>query len=281
MKNELSSHLKNPVAGKWVLGLAIIAVVFVLVELMRFSTFYVINPGETGVRISLGTISPQPLGPGFGFKMPFITEIRRLNTKQTTGEIMAECFSSDLQQVSLKVKVLYRVPEASVIALVKDFNGDPFEALIVPRVQEAVKEVTALKTAADIVKTREGIKIKSLERAKEKVGEILEINDLVVEDVALSKDLEAAIEAKMVQQQETEKALFKQQQAKTDADTIIIKAKADAESIRIQGEALQKNPKLVELKMVEKWDGKAPQVLGGNTGVLLPGLTESTALPAK
>ena len=266
--------------GKLAIYAAVGIGAIVLFEAVRFSGFYIIDPGEMGVKITLGTISNQPIPPGFGFKIPILTEIRRVNTRQTTREVMCDCFSSDLQQVKLKIKVLYRIPDAAVISIVKDFNGDPFETLVAPRIQEAVKEVTALKTAADIVKTREEIKVSSLKRAKEKIiGNTLEIGDLVVEDVSLSKDLEHAIEAKMVQQQETEKALFKQQQAETDAKTSIIKARADAESIRIQGEALQKNPKLVELKMVEKWDGKAPQVLGGNGTTLIP-LSSSELPPA-
>jgi len=60
------------------------------------------------------------------------------------------------------------------------------------------------------------------------------------------------------------------QQARTDAETLIIKAKADAESIRIQGEALEKAPKLVELKMVEKWNGVSPQVVGAGANIMLP-----------
>src|SRR5262249_48764175 len=141
---------------------------------------------------------------------------------------------------------------------------------ILPRVQEATKEVTALKTADDIVKTREQIKAAALSASRSKIGSLLVIEDLVIEDVKLSRELEQAIEAKMVQQQEAEKAVFKMQQAKTDAETLIIKAKADAESIRIQGEALEKAPKLVELKMVEKWNGVPPQVGGSGSNVLLP-----------
>lgn len=250
----------------WILGF-----LFIGIELLRLAGFYIVNPGEVGVKITLGSISREPLEPGFGFKIPIITEVRKVNTRQTTEEVTSTCFSSDLQQVTLKVRVLYRIPEKSAISMIEDYNGDPFLSLIVPRVQEAVKEVTALRSAASIAKTREEIKTLSLKSAQEKIGELLEITDLVIEDVSLSKDLEAAIEAKMVQQQEAEKALFKQQQAKTDADTAIIKAKAEAEAIRIQGEALQKTPKLVELRMVEKWDGKAPMVLGsGGSGMILP-----------
>jgi prohibitin 2 len=232
--------------------------------------FYVVHPGERGVHVTLGTMADQFVAPGFGLKMPLITQIWRVNVQQDTREISAECFSSDLQQITIQLKVLYRIPETSVVSVLRDYAGHPFEKLILPRVQEATKEVTALRTAADIVKSREAVKASALEASREKVGSLLIIEDLVIEDVKLSQELEQAIEAKMVQQQEAEKAVFKMQQARTDAETLIIKAKADAESIRIQGEALEKAPKLVELKMVEKWNGVSPQVVGAGSNIMLP-----------
>jgi prohibitin 2 len=232
--------------------------------------FYVVHPGERGVHVTLGTMSDQFVAPGFGVKMPLITQIWRVNVQQDTREMSAECFSSDLQQITIQLKVLYRIPETSVVSVLRDYAGHPFEKLILPRVQEATKEVTALRTAADIVKSREAVKASALESSRSKIGSLLVIEDLVIEDVKLSQELEQAIEAKMVQQQEAEKAVFKMQQARTDAETLIIKAKADAESIRIQGEALEKAPKLVELKMVEKWNGVSPQVVGAGSNIMLP-----------
>jgi prohibitin 2 len=248
-------------------ALALIATFFLFGML---GCYYVIDPGERGVKVTLGKMSEDFLSPGPGFKTPFVTEIRRVNVQQDTREVAAECFSSDLQQINIQIKVLYRIPESSIVSMLRDYAGAPFDKLILPRVQEAVKEVTALKSAADIVKTREQIKVAALEASRTKIGPLLVIEDLVIEDVKLSRELEQAIEAKMVQQQEAEKAIFKMQQAKTDAETLIIKAKADAESIRIQGEALEKAPKLVELKMVEKWNGVAPQVVGSGGNILLP-----------
>jgi prohibitin 2 len=247
-----------------------IGIVAIAILLGLLGCYYVIDPGWRGVKVTLGRMSDDFLAPGPGLKMPFITEIREVNVQQTTREISAECFSSDLQQINIQLKVLYRIPEASIVSVLRDYAGNPFDNLILPRVQEAVKEVTAMKSAADIVKTREQIKVSALDASRTKIGSLLTIEDLVIEDVKLSRELEQAIEAKMVQQQEAEKAVFKMQQAKTDAETLIIKAKADAESIRIQGEALEKAPKLVELKMVEKWNGVAPQVVGAGSNILLP-----------
>jgi prohibitin 2 len=246
------------------------AVLALGVLMLTLGCFYVVEPGERGVRVTLGDMSEDFIPPGFGLKLPLITQIRRVNVQQDTREVSAECFSSDLQQIDIRLKVLYRIPEASAVPVLRDYAGSPFEKLILPRVQEATKEVTALKTAADIVKTREQIKAAALAASRSKIGSLLVVEDLVIEDVALSRELEQAIEAKMVQQQEAEKAVFRMQQARTDAETLIIKAKADAESIRIQGEALESAPKLVELKMVEKWNGVAPQVVGAGSNILLP-----------
>ena len=246
------------------------AIVGLFALMVMLGCFYVVQPGERGVHVTLGTMADQFVAPGFGMKMPLITQIWRVNVQQDTREVGAECFSSDLQQITIQLKVLYRIPEDSVVSVLRDYAGHPFEKLILPRVQEATKEATAVRSAADIVKSREQVKAAALKASREKIGSLLVIEDLVIEDVKLSRELEQAIEAKMVQQQEAEKAVFKMQQAKTDAETLIIKATADAQSIRIQGEALEKAPKLVELKMVEKWNGVSPQVVGAGSSIMLP-----------
>jgi prohibitin 2 len=166
----------------------------------------------------------------------------------------------------MELRVLYRVPEASVVKIYQGYAGDPFDSLIAPRVQEALKEVSALQSAEQIVKNREEIKSKALAGARQKVGDLLVIEDLVIQNIDLTKELETAIEAKMVQEQEAAKAKFTQQKAQIEADTVVIKAKGDAESIRIRGEALKQNPAFVDLQIVEKWDGKAPLVINSGSG---------------
>jgi prohibitin 2 len=141
-------------------------------------------------------------------------------------------------------------------------------------VQEALKEVTALQSAEQIVKNREEIKTKALASSRIKIGTLLVVEDIVIQNIDLTKELESAIEAKMVQEQEAAKAKFTQQKAQIEADTVVIKAKGDAESIRIRGEALKQTPAFIDLQIVEKWDGRAPLVVGGGTGsganILLP-----------
>jgi prohibitin 2 len=172
------------------------------------------------------------------------------------------------------------------VKIYQGYAGDPFDSLIAPRVQEALKAVTALDTAEQIVKNREEIKNKALAAARIKISDLLLVDDIVIQNIQLSSELETAIEAKMVQEQEADKAKFTQQKAQIEADTVVIKARGDAESIRIRGEALKQTPAFIDLQIVEKWDGKAPLVVGGNTGggvnMLLPlaDLAKARALEA-
>ncbi len=247
-------------------------IIFALIIAGASST-YVVQPGHRGVEVTLGKVSSVFKPEGFGFKLPYITTIAPQVIRQQTAKMDADCYSSDLQQVMIHVRVLYRVPEASVVAMFRDYSGNPFDMLIKPRVAEAMKEITALRSAEMIVQKREEVKSQALESARRKVGAILFIEDVVLENINLTKSLEAAIETKMVQEQEAARSRFAQQQAQIEASTAVIKAKGEAESINLRGKALRENPSVLELQVVERWDGVTPLVVGpGATGanMLLP-----------
>jgi prohibitin 2 len=264
---------EQPMRASTIAKLIGIAIFIFLAVIVASTSTYVVQPGSRGVEVTLGRVSPAFKPEGFGLKQPFVTQIVPVVIKQQTREVQAACYSSDLQQVNMDLQVLYKVPESSVVQIYQGYAGDPFDSLVEPRVQEALKEVTAMDTAEEIVKNREEIKDKALASAREKIGPLLVIDDLVIQNIELTKELEDAIEAKMVQEQEADKAKFTQQKAQIEADTTVITAKGDAESIRIRGEALKENPNFIQLQIVEKWDGKSPLVVGSGTSganMLLP-----------
>ena len=246
-----------------------VAIVIFVVILMAAAGTYVVQPGHRGVEVTLGKVSSTFKPEGFGLKAPFITAIYPLSIRQQTAEDKAECYSADLQQIVMQLRVLFRVPESSVVTLFQGYGGNLFESLVSPRVQEALKEVTALQSAEQIVKNRDQIKTRALELAKKKIGTLLVVEDIVIENIALSKELERAIEQKMVQEQEAAKAKFIQQRAQIEADTVIIKAKGEAESFTIRGQALKENPTFVDLQIVDRWDGITPLIIGSGENVMM------------
>jgi prohibitin 2 len=246
-----------------------VAIVIFVVILMASSGTYVVRPGYRGVEVTMGKVSPAFKPEGFGLKAPLVTEIYPVSIRQQTAEDKAECYSADLQQIVVQLRVLFRLPEASVVKLFQEYQGEVFTSLIAPRVQEALKEVTALQSAEQIVKNREQIKAGALELTRKKIGPLLVVEDIVIENIALTRELERAIEQKMVQEQEAAKAKFIQQRAQIEADTAIIKAKGEAESIKIRGETLKDNPAYVDSQIVDRWDGNPPLVIGPGENVLM------------
>ncbi len=254
--------------------IGILILIFAIV-ILGFSATYVVQPGTRGVAVTLGTVDPVFKPEGFGFKKPFLTHILPISVRQQTRPMPAECYSSDLQQVKMEVHVLYRVPERSVVKIFQEYAGAPFDNLIAPRVQEALKEVAATRSAEQIVKQREDIKNRALELARRKIGnDFLDVADLVIFNLALSPELESAIEMKMVQEQEAEKAKFTQLKAKIEADTAIIRAKGEAEAISVRGTALRANPDFIKLQILQNWNGRSPLVVGGSSGNILMSLED-------
>lgn len=226
------------------------------------SASYVVPPGHRGVLVTLGKVSPEVRPEGFGFKSPFVTSMVPISVRQRSAAMKASVISKDLQEVRTELRVLYAIPENSAVSIYQQYKGDPFISLIRPRVDEAIKEITKEHTAQEIVQERAVIKRRILDSAREKVGGMLNLVDVNVIDISLSANLEAAIERKMVQEQEANKAVFQQQKAQIEAQTAVITARGEAESIRLRGDALSTNPELIDLEIVRKWNGRAPRVVG-------------------
>jgi prohibitin 2 len=250
-----------------------VAIVLVVLVIAGASGTYIVPPGHRGVLVTLGKVTSGFKSEGFGLKTPFVTTVIPISVRQQTSAMQAAVISKDLQEVRTELKVLYRIPEQSAVQIYQQFKGDTFLSLIQPRVDEAIKEVTKDHTAQEIVQQRAAIKLRTLESARRKVGDMLTLVDVVVEEITLSKNLEAAIERKMVQEQEANKAIFEQQKAQIDAQIAVVRARGEAESISIRGDAMSKNPELIDLEIVRKWNGRTPRIVGGTAGgaqMLLP-----------
>ena len=258
---------------KTVAGMIGAAIVIFVVLLAGASATYVVEPGHRGIEVILGRVSPGFKPEGFGLKIPFVSSVHPLMIRRQTAQMTVDCYSSDLQQVKIAVRALYYVPEASVVSVFRDYAGDAFGSLIRPRIAEALNEITASRTAEVIVQKREEVKSLAFDSARRKVGDILVIEEIVLEDINLTDALENAIEAKMVQEQEAARARFAQQQAQVEASTAVIKAKGEAESILLRGKALTENPSVLDLQIIERWDGITPVVIGSDitgTEMILP-----------
>ena len=101
--------------------------------------------------VTLGKVSEEAKPEGFGTKSPFISHLIRVPVRQLTQSLDAECYSSDLQQVNVMLRVLYRIPEGKVVEIYKNYSGDPFDSLIAPRLSALPHQKCYPTEAGDLV----------------------------------------------------------------------------------------------------------------------------------
>ena len=257
---------EHPDRTPLIVGSIIAGLAFVV---LLISSCSVIEPGERGVVVNLGSMSKDVLGEGVHFNAPW-AKVKRVVIKQTTMIGKTECFSKDLQTVKVTYSCMYSIPESKVLDLFQKYAGNPYESLVVPRIEEAIKLSSATLTAEAIVKQREMVKASALAEVRKQLEGLVIVSDLPITNIDLTEMLEKAIEGKQVAEQ---KALAKEYDlvsAKKDAEISIEKAKGEAEAIRITGEALAKSPNVTLMEAVKKWDGKAPQSLVLPNGSVTP-----------
>lgn len=245
-----------------------------LLLICAFGCWHIVPPGHRGIAVTQGKVDPIFRGEGFTWKAPFITSITDVSVKQNTATGKAECFSADLQNITIEYAVLYRVPENKVVTVFRDYSGDPFSDQVTPKLYESLKQVTALHRAEELVKSRDAVKLAVLENLKKAVGDLVFIQDITINNLKLSPDLEKAIETKTVREQEALAKEFELQKAKKDAEITIVGAQADAQAIKIKGEAIKSSPQVIDLELAKKWDGHSPTSLvtgrAGGTSIILP-----------
>lgn len=265
--NDDMKMIKNGVLG--ILGAILVITLIVAVA----SSYKIVPPGHRGVSVTLGKVDPAARGEGLTFRKPLIEDMIIIPVQQITIKGETTCFSSDLQTVLVAYSVLYRIPESKVVELYRSYSGNPYHTLVEPRLHEVVKQVSAKYRAEDIVKNREAIKIAAVDKLKTELAGLIDIIDVPITNIDLTKELERAIEQKQVKEQEALAKEYELQKAKKEAEITIVNARAEAESVKIKGDALKNSPDVISLEIVKKWDGKSPQSVvleKGGANVLLP-----------
>ncbi|NJK90645.1 MAG: prohibitin family protein [Blastochloris sp.] len=176
--------------GRGIAGLVGIGLVLLTAVWFMLSCWSIVPPGHRGVSVTLGKVDPVARGEGLTFKKPFVESIIKMPVQQITQNGKASSFSSDLQTVEMSYAVLYRIPEGKVVELFQDYAGNPYATLVEPRVQEAVKQVTASYKAEELVKNRIKIKEAVLVKIREELSGLIDIRDIPITNIDLTDELE-------------------------------------------------------------------------------------------
>ena len=249
-----------------VLGLVFLIVVF--------GSFGTVGAGERGVLTRFNNVIGMK-EPGLYLKVPIIDKVRIFNVKTQVviyeRENPLAAASKDLQDVQVATVVNYHLDPTAVGSIYAQYGReDVFEENVIrPAVRDTVKAMASQFTAEELVTHRPQF----TEAILSKLDERLADNFVVVEQINItnfqfSESFTHAIEAKVTAEQNALAAKNKLEQIKFEAQQTIETAKAQAEAIRIQAQAItqQGGEEFVNLKAVEKWNGILPtQMIPGSS----------------
>ena len=247
-------------------------IVIVIVAIIVInSCFFVVSPTERAVKITLGTLSNTIYREWFHFKIPFFQTITIVDLTIDRADALAKSASKDLQNIVTTVAVNYQINEANILEMYKLVwvNHDSIENNVFSSaIQEAVKSATAKYTAEELITKRELVRNEIETTLKDKTQKYgLVISQVNIVNFEFSESFDASIESKVRAEQDALTQRNKLEQVKYEAQQQIERAKAEAETIRISAEAIQKQggAAYVQLKWIEKWNGQLPTTaLGDN-----------------
>lgn len=251
---------------------------------------YRIDAGHVGVVKRFGNVI-DVVDPGLHVKIPYADTVEEIEVRERAFTMKLEAASQDPLELPITVTINWLVKRSNVKELYVQFGTlAQFETrIILPRLNDAVKGVTSRYTVNDLLRKRVEYRDLSLKTLIERMPDDVQITGFSVVNIGFPPEYTAAIRAKQVarEQAETEKFVLERQrfssaqvtqsaEAQRDADKaradgkayeIKVQGQAQAETIRIIGEALAKNPLVVEYKKVERWGGTFPTTfMGGDAG---------------
>lgn len=261
--DEASVIAKVALSGGIVIPLAILAV----------ASFTIVGTTRVGVVTTFGKVHAETLSEGPHFVLP-VSKVHEVFTGLDTAvaEKMSAA-SKDMQAVNASITVNYAVDPARARDLY--VTNPPLNyraAFIEPAVFEVFKAVASRYTAEELITRRAEVNAEFITALQTKLQQFyVRTQNVNITDFGFSKAFDEAIEAKVTATQRAETAKNDLERVKFEAEQRIEGAKAEAEAIRIQAKAIdaQGGANYVELKRVEKWDGKLPQYMLGGANPLL------------
>jgi regulator of protease activity HflC (stomatin/prohibitin superfamily) len=248
-----------------------------------------VDAGNVGVVTKWGEIQEVALQEGIHFRMPVQTQIINISTRVHRMEASATASSKDLQVVSTRIVLNYRLDAARMVEVFRNVGTrlTVEHTIIDPALQESLKQATAQYTAEELITKRQQVKETLSASITETLGksDVL-VTELSITDFQFAAEYQQAVESKQVAEQRALTAKNDLARIKVEAEQAEAKAQGTANAMLARAEAEAKaqellrktiSAEIVYLRAVEKWDGKQPAVVGEGGAILDLGLIKKAA----
>lgn len=273
------------------IGAGALAVIALIVLSIVWMGIYRIDAGHVGIVKRFGNVI-DVVDPGLHVKIPYADTVEEMEVRERAFTKELEAASQDPLELPITVTVNWLVKRNNVHDLYIQFGSlAQFEQrIILPRLNDVVKGVASNYTVNDLLRKRTEYRDRSQQAFAARMPDDIQITGFSIVNIGFPPEYTKAIRDKQVarEQAETERFILERQkltstqvtqsaEAQRDADKaradgrayeIKVQGEAQAEAVRILGQALAANPLVVEYKKIEKWGGTFPTTfMGGEQGV--------------
>src|SRR5918994_400135 len=262
----------------------------IIISVIAVSSVRIVDAGNRGILVQFGNVATDnSLDEGIHFVVPFRDNVVQMEVRTQKIVESATSASKDLQDVSTQVALNYHVNPDRAQVLYQQLGPDYANRVIVPAIQESVKQVTARFNAEELITNRETVKNQIEEQITARLAPYyIVVDGLSITEFQFSPQFTAAVEAKVEAQQRAlqaqnelrriqieaqqneAKAIGEQKANIARAEGIkqsnVLQAEGEAQAITIIDQQLKNNPTYLEWLKATKWDGVLPLVTGGGSG---------------
>jgi prohibitin 2 len=276
---------------KSIVRIIIPAIIGIIILLFVVSaSVNIVDAGHRGVLLHFSAVDTRvTLDEGIHFVVPFRDDVVQMEVRTKKIVENAVSASKDLQDVSTQVALNYHLDPNNVQNVYQRLGFDYGNRVIIPAIQESVKQVTARFNAEELITKRETVKNQIEEQIKARLAAYNIIVDAIsITEFQFSEQFRKAIEAKVAAEQRALQAQndlrrieIEAQQAEAKAvgeqkaniaraegvrQSNVLQAEGESQAINIIDEQLRSSPTYLEWLKTQRWDGVLPLVTGGGEG---------------
>lgn len=246
----------------------------ILVLLLLFFSVTSVSTGHVAVLTRFGRVTDRVLPEGIHFKNP-LDRATEMSVRTQEQKETASVPSSEGLIVTLDTSLIFRLKTGSAAEVFRTLGPHYVEVIVEPTLRSAVRSATSSHTANALYSTgRDAVAQQVQDELMKQLGPRgIDVEKLLLRDIALPATLKASIEAKQRAEQEALQMSFVLQKEKQEAERKRIEAQGITDYQRIIGQGL--TPQILAWKGIEATEKLASSP---NSKIVMIGRS-STGLP--